>query len=69
MNLTSSTHEGLILGPTQWVKDPALPELWCSSDLTPSLGTSTYQGCLLKNKQANKQINKAGLLEKKKHVS
>ena len=50
-----------IPGLGQWVKDPVLPwaVAWassCSSDLTPSMGTSICHGC--NPKKQNKQINK-----------
>ena len=70
-------HEdvGLTPGLTQWVKDPALPELWCrsqtqlgsdvsvavavagscSSDSTPSLGTSTCFRCSPKKTKDRKK--------------
>ena len=32
-SLWSTETTGLIPSPAQWVKDPALPQLWCKSKL------------------------------------
>ena len=52
--------EGSIPGLAQWVKDLALLWLWCSSDLTPRLGTSTCRGCGPKKQKKKNKINNSG---------
>ena len=39
----------VVRSPAQWVKDPALLQLWCRS--TPGLGTSICRGCSQKRKK------------------
>ena len=70
------THkdEGSIPGLTQWVREShvAVDVVWagsCSSDTTPSLGTSTYYRCSPKKKKEKRRKKKENILVPNKSMN